>query len=129
MKKTLESSGKEATEANGETGVEINLPWPPSVNQYYRTFRGRMILSKSGRAYQSDVESLIAGKTITGPVSVEIQAFRPDKRRRDLDNVLKAALDALTHIKIWEDDSQISDLRIFWAPEMGGFLKIKVTPR
>jgi len=36
----------------------------------------------------------------------------PDKRRRDLDNLPKALLDGLTHSGIWDDDSQIDDLRI-----------------
>tara|TARA_R110000868_G_scaffold127228_1_gene334713 strand:- start:18 stop:362 length:345 start_codon:yes stop_codon:yes gene_type:complete len=108
-------------------GVEVNLPWPPSVNRYYRTFRGRIIISKEGRDYRKQVQA--PNKTeanFAGPVIVEIEAFRPDNRRRDLDNVLKAALDALTHMLIWEDDSQIVDLRIWWAAEKGGFLNVKV---
>lgn len=113
--------------ANTATGVEIVLPWPPSVNRYYRTFRGRMIISKEGREYRQKIQSLVTAQaTFTGPVAVEIKANRPDNRKRDLDNVLKASIDALTHCKIWIDDSQIVDLRIFWAEEKGGFLTVKV---
>lgn len=28
------------------------LPWPPSVNTYWRTFRGRMLISAHGRDYR-----------------------------------------------------------------------------
>lgn len=107
--------------------IELELPWPPSVNTYYRTFRGRMIISKAGREYRQKVQDQgLATAKFSGPVEVEIEAFRPDNRRRDIDNVLKASLDALTHAKVWEDDSQIHDLRIYWAGSKGGVLKVKV---
>lgn len=51
-------------------------------------------------------------KTIYGRVSVEISLHPPDKRKRDLDNYLKGVLDALTHVGIWDDDSQIDKLTI-----------------
>lgn len=113
------------------TGVELILPWPPSVNTYYRTFRGRIIISKAGREYRKTVmeqRQKLPVDTMTGPVAVEIAAHRPDRRKRDLDNLGKASLDALTHAKIWVDDSQISDLRLYWATEPGGFLTVKVRP-
>lgn len=111
------------------TGAEINLPWPPSVNRYYRTFRGRVIISKEGRDYRKKVKAPERTEAVfDGPVMVEIKAYRPDNRKRDLDNVLKVALDTLTHMLIWQDDSQIIDLRIWWAAEKGGYLNVKVRP-
>jgi Holliday junction resolvase RusA-like endonuclease len=35
-------------------------------------------------------------------------------------------LDGCTHAGVWEDDSNIVDLRIYWAEHIGGMLKIKV---
>jgi len=35
-------------------------------------------------------------------------------------------LDSLTYAGVIEDDSQIHDLRIYWAPEIGGMLKVKI---
>jgi crossover junction endodeoxyribonuclease RusA len=111
--------------------TEITLPWPPSVNSYWRTFQGRMIISAEGRAFRERVEVLLMRSDIapihTGPIKVEIEAFRPDRRRRDLDNLLKATLDALAHAHVYEDDSQIVDLRIYWADIVGGMLKVKVS--
>lgn len=110
--------------------LEVTLPWPPSVNTYWRTFQGRMIISEKGRQYRKDVADQVliqrAAKNYVGKLQVEIEAFRPDKRRRDLDNLLKAVLDGCTHAGVWEDDSNIVDLRIYWAETIGGMLKVRV---
>jgi len=59
---------------------------------------------------------------------VTIKAIAPDKRRRDLDNMLKAVLDALEHAKVYENDSQIDDLRITrLPPEKPGRIIVTVT--
>ena len=110
--------------------IEITVPWPPSVNRYWRQFQGRMIISAEGRKYreaiiqQVFIEGLV--KRLTGDLKVTIEAFRPDERRRDLDNLLKSTLDALAHAGLYEDDSQIRDLRIYWASEKGGKLNIMI---
>jgi crossover junction endodeoxyribonuclease RusA len=67
-----------------------------------------------------------ANKHIGGNIAVVIEAFRPDNRVRDLDNLLKASLDGLVHSGVFIDDSQIQDLRIFWAKDKGGKLLINV---
>ncbi len=109
-------------------GCSVDLPWPPSVNRYWRTFRGRMLLSADGRAYKQDVSEVCHGlRPFTGPLSVHIMAYRPDKRRRDLDNLLKATLDACTG-HLWVDDSQIQQLDIKWAFNVmkGGRITVEV---
>ena len=65
-------------------------------------------------------------KHFEGKMCVVIEAWRPDYRRRDLDNLLKATLDGLAHAGVYDDDSQIVDLRIYWAPDIGGMPKIKI---
>lgn len=110
--------------------MEITLPFPPTVNTYWRTFNGRMLISKKGREYRKLVADHVlmykGRKQLQGKVKVTIEAFRPDKRRRDLDNLLKAPLDALTNAGVYADDELIVDLRIYWAEDQGGFIKIKV---
>lgn len=113
-----------------EEQVEVTLPWPPSVNTYWRVFNGRAILSEAGRKYRKAVAEQVliqrAAKHFNKPVIVMIEAFRPDNRRRDLDNLLKAVLDGLAHAGVFEDDSLIHDLRIFWSPNIGGMVKVKI---
>jgi len=110
--------------------LKLTLPWPPSVNTYWRTFNGRMIISQKGREYRKAVQDQILlqrmKKHFDCTLRVTIEAYRPDKRRRDLDNLLKATLDSLTHAGVIEDDSQIHDLRIHWGPTIGGMLKVKI---
>lgn len=89
------------------------LPYPPTANHLHAVYRGRKILSRKGREYYADVEAFIpTGGPFTGKLAVTINAWMPDKRRRDLSNVLKALEDAMTYAGFWEDDSQICDLRI-----------------
>jgi len=49
---------------------------------------------------------------LRGRIAIEITAHPPDRRARDLDNMLKAPLDALTHSGVIRDDADIDDLRI-----------------
>ena len=93
---------------------EIELPWPPSVNTYYRTHRGRMLLSEKGRKYKKHVKSLWALLPKFGDLRlmVEIYAFPPDRRKRDIDNIIKPVLDALEGAGVYDNDSQIDSLSI-----------------
>jgi crossover junction endodeoxyribonuclease RusA len=104
--------------------VTLELPWPPALNRYYRHVNGRTLLSRDGRAYRNEVlntllrTGFVRGRSMPegARLRVEIQAHVPDRRRRDLDGMLKAVLDALTHARVYEDDSLIDDLRITRAP-------------
>lgn len=67
-------------------------------------------------------------KTITDPVAVAIVFYPPNLVRRDLDNFLKAPLDALTHAGVWADDSQVKKLMIEWGPIVkGGKIEIVIS--
>ena len=110
--------------------IEITLPWPPTVNTYWRNFNGRTIISAKGREYRKAVADQVliqrADKQIYYAVKVEIECFRPDRRRRDLDNLLKALLDSMTHAGVMQDDALIADLRVYWADEIGGMVKVTI---
>ena len=97
----------------------LNLPWPPSVNVYYRHIavkgKPRTLISARGRIYRRDVAAAVGYVArIAEPkrVGLKVVFYPPDARRRDIDNPLKALLDALTHAGVWDDDSQVRYLSV-----------------
>jgi crossover junction endodeoxyribonuclease RusA len=95
--------------------VEFELPYPPSVNHYWRRVGARTLISRGGRAFRTAVCSLLAARNLrplTGPLEVLVLVQPPDRRRRDIDNIQKALLDALQHGGAYTDDSQIVRLAI-----------------
>ena len=92
--------------------VNLTLPYPPSMNHYWRHFRGHTVISREGRTFRTNVCALLGGggprkPPSGGRIALCMDAFPPDRRRRDLDNLQKPTLDALEHAGIYEDDSQI----------------------
>ena len=93
----------------------MTLPYPPSVNHYWRRVGPRTLISREGRTFRASVCALLARGGGNGPrkppsggrIALAMDAFPPDRRRRDLDNLQKPVLDALQHAGVYEDDSQI----------------------
>ncbi len=103
--------------------LRLTLPWPPSVNHYWRRVGNRTLISKEGRRFRKRVLATLKTQHIepmTGPLAVRVVAHPPDRRRRDLDNITKSLLDALEHGGIYEDDSQIDRLSIERASVVKG---------
>lgn len=95
--------------------IDFDLPYPPSINHYYiRTARG-VILGASGKAFRRDVCFILSqhkGLFADERLSLTINVYPPDKRRRDIDNICKATLDALEHAGLYDNDNQIDKLII-----------------
>ncbi|EYB67036.1 hypothetical protein DEIPH_ctg052orf0032 [Deinococcus phoenicis] len=95
---------------------------------------GRNILSAAGRAYRKAGLEALEGQTHTlwpdsVRLSVVLTVCPPDRRRRDIDNYVKACLDLLTHGGVYGDDSQIDRLTITRGPvERGGRAVVQITP-
>jgi crossover junction endodeoxyribonuclease RusA len=112
--------------------IELELPYPPSVNHYWRMGRGRIYLGEEGRRYKRLVTGAVryAGiRPLDGHLSLEIEAYPPDHRVRDLDNVLKALKDALGKAGVYHDDSQVKHLDAWMlGPVPPGKVWVRVTP-
>lgn len=100
--------------------LSFQLPWPPSVNRYWRHIvmgrSARVLISSEGREYRQKVFLQLRGIYRQPPLqtrlAVSIAVYPPDRRARDLDNLLKALLDSLQHGGIYESDSQIDQLAV-----------------
>lgn len=118
------------------TSVYLELPWPPSVNTYWRHVvvgsRVRVVISAKGRAYRQAVIAAVVAQTqpdrriVRGRLAVDITAYPPDKRKRDLDNLPKAVLDALEAAGVYADDSAIDELRVRRSHEQGQGIEVLV---
>lgn len=107
--------------------MTITLPYPPSTNHYWRKWHNRMVISQQGREYRTAVCGLLAPAgggprkpPMGGRIALCMDAFPPDRRRRDLDNLQKSVADALQHAGVYEDDSQIDLLLTRRAPVVDG---------
>jgi crossover junction endodeoxyribonuclease RusA len=76
------------------------------------------------------VVALLAARRVQplqGPLAVEVEIYPPDLRRRDLDNLQKAVLDALAHGGAYVDDSQAVWLTLVkCAPVAGGKTLVRI---
>lgn len=118
-----------------EAGTKLTLPYPPSINHYWRSrWTGKFIshyISGEGKKFRGHViRSLSDWDMMLGPLSLRLFAYPPDRRARDIDNLLKAPLDALQHAGVCEDDSQVEELylRKMREPAPPGRLEVTVSP-
>ena len=113
--------------------VVLHLPWPPTVNSYYKITRhGQRYLDKKVRAFRDvvaeSVHEQMPGITLDESLFMEVYLFPPDRRKRDLDNYMKGLLDALTNAGMWDDDSLIDQLHIYRGEIVnGGSVRVELS--
>ena len=112
---------------------ELELPYPPSVNHYYRHVGPRTLISREGRRYRERVTADLKAlgiESFSGALILRVEVYPPDRRRRDIDNVQKALLDALQHGGAYQDDSQIAKLIVErHEPVSGGRVIVRIRKR
>ena len=101
---------------------------PVSVNQMYRNLKGRgRVKSQRYNTWRNAVEWQVKAQQpelVEGNVEVSIFCRKPDRRRRDIDNTIKAVLDMLVNLHLIEDDSKVAKVSAEWTnnPEITGTL-------
>lgn len=115
--------------------ISLRLPYPPTINHYYvRTNKG-LAIGQKGKWYREQVGFLVAVARLprkflgSEKLKVTIRVYTPDHIRRDVDNILKCLLDALTKAKVWGDDKQIFDLRVIkdYDQKKVGYVEVTVS--
>jgi Holliday junction resolvase RusA-like endonuclease len=83
------------------------------VNALYRFARGAMYLTREGRDYKEVAGMLLKAARVPrveGAVWFEYWAYPPDRRKRDLSNLIKIVEDAAEAAGVFKDDCQVSEL-------------------
>jgi len=127
-------------------GLCLTLPYPPSVNAYWRStlvrikpknphdppYRAAVFVSTEGKTYRRRVREIMAASPAAVPagsrLAVHVLVNPPDRRARDLDNLGKGLLDSLTAAGVWADDCLIDVLTFQRASVLkGGQVAVTIT--
>ena len=106
--------------------IILELPYPPSVNHYYRYVRSKFgvtcFIDARGQSYRDQVAWIVIehkrarNKSIdefyflSERLSVEMYVYPPDHRVRDLDNIFKGFFDSLQCGVVFKNDNQIDKI-------------------
>lgn len=90
--------------------MRIELPYPPTLNTCFQNVpgRGRVITPKYREWINEALWMLKSQKPskFDVEVSISIGIVAPDRRARDIDNLIKACLDILVKGSVIKDDSR-----------------------
>ena len=120
--------------------LSFELPFPPSVNTYYRSsFRSRSVyLSKKGREFHqlalvglmelsdAGTSGTLLPSFPTERLRILVELIPGDRRSFDIDNRVKAILDVLEG-HLFVNDSQIDELEVIRKPMEKGKARCRVT--
>lgn len=96
----------------------VELPYPPSVNHYWKSGRDKRgkpmrYLSAAANDFKRIVGLLCGRKNaFSGRVGVRVLVWTPDRRVRDLDNLLKGILDSISGAGVILDDCQVDEIHM-----------------
>ena len=102
--------------------IRLELTRPPSVNRLWRTNKGGVMYRSEEyvqwrKVAQWQAYAQAKGHKIEGLFKITLRVARPDKRRRDIDNLLKAVLDAVDHAGLVRDDADCDWIDARWTKD------------
>jgi crossover junction endodeoxyribonuclease RusA len=99
--------------------IKLLLPFPPSGNHRLQLARGKFFPSLLYKRFKSEVNLILHERQITpypkgAQLGIQLLIEPPDRRQRDLDNIIKSLLDALKdgHNKAFADDYDLWHMEI-----------------
>lgn len=110
--------------------IELHFSLPPSANRLWRRSGKTIHASSEYTAWLREAGYIAISQrqgAIAGPYKLTIQAKRPDKRRRDIDNLIKPTSDLLVSIGAVADDSDCEMVSARWVTQGEG-LYVRLEP-
>ncbi|GJE45464.1 RusA family crossover junction endodeoxyribonuclease [Methylobacterium soli] len=102
----------------------VTLPYPPSANRMWRHVGKKVLRSAEYERWRAACTSIIQAETrgrgFDGPYAMALAIGRPDRRRRDIDNLIKPVGDALVLAGAVADDSDCQHIEAGWASDVVG---------
>ena len=98
--------------------ISLTLPLPPSTNGLFATYGNRRIRTRAYEKWISASWAALAEQScpsIAGSYNLALVIQRPDNRKRDLSNYIKAVEDMVVKAGIVEDDSLCATLHVSWS--------------
>ncbi len=98
--------------------IELTLPYPPSANRLWTRTRKGMRKTDTYCDWLKVAGYMVMAQRpigLTGPYKLSIRAMRPDRRRRDIDNLIKPVSDLLQSVGVIEDDSDCEMVTARWV--------------
>lgn len=102
--------------------VQLHLPYPPSANRLWVRARKGMRKSDAYSAWLTEAGWHAKAQRptkIDGPYKLSIHASRPDRRTRDLDNIIKPVNDLLQAVGVINNDSDCDIVCARWVTAGG----------
>lgn len=94
---------------------------PPSANRIWRSVGGHVIKSAEYRKWLEATAWTIRKEAgpgcVEGGYGLHVQFVRQNKRRSDLDNLIKALSDAIVRAGLVKDDAHCMSIKAKWAAE------------
>lgn len=112
----------------------FTVPYPPQANHMYTVARGRKIKSADYRSWKDAAAFHIKAQRVgqvLGHYTIEIIVPRPDRRGRDIDNLIKPISDAVALAGVITNDNLAMSIRISWGsikPIKGEPVRVIVSP-
>ena len=104
--------------------IRLDLPYPPSINNYWIASGHRRFISKRGQEFRQAVwiECLQRRVPKLGSQSLMVHIILQPRNKKlmDIDNCAKAILDSLEHAGIFDSDVQVQKLLIERGEQIKG---------
>jgi crossover junction endodeoxyribonuclease RusA len=93
----------------------LTIPYPPSVNNYWGFHGHSRFLTPKAKQFKKEVAHIVSQQQIkfgNQRLEISITLYPPDRRARDIDNVVKSTFDALVQANAIFDDSCVDVLLV-----------------